>query len=767
MTHTTSPKISVTDEEALALHAQGRPGKIEIIPTKPLVTQRDLALAYSPGVAAPCLKIEQNPELAYDYTSKGNLVAVISNGTAVLGLGNIGALASKPVMEGKAVLFKRFSDIDSIDIEVNTQDVDTFVNSVEAIADSFGGINLEDIKAPECFLIEQKLKERLSIPVFHDDQHGTAITTLAALINALYLTHREIEKTKLVVSGAGAAAIACVELLEAYGLDPKNVTLCDREGVIYKGRPEMDNVWKEKHAVETNARTLEEALVGADVFLGLSGKGALKKEMIKAMAPDPIIFAMANPDPEIAPEDVHETRPDAIMATGRSDYPNQVNNILGFPYIFRGALDVRATIINEEMKIAAAEALAALARQPVPEEVHMAYAGRKLVFGRSYILPVPFDPRLIETISVAVAEAAIRTKVALKPYQSKDSYRLHLRKRLSPTSAHIQLVFESVRAHPQKMVFSEGEEEKFIRAAFAYASSGYGEAILIGNESHIKDKMAQMHMPHDVVSIINPVTFSQLDVYIDHVYERVQRKGIDRSQVEALFQNEKHVLGACLVAFGKADGLLAGTLSTHHPKVLTELMQVVDLAPHQEIFGLSLFLSARETIFVADTAVHVTPTPEQLVTIAKASALKVRNIGFTPRVAFIDNSCFGSAMCYELKEQGSSMRQAITLLDKMDVDFEYEGEMTAAMALDPNLKTLYPFSRLSEPANILIMPSLQASGIGLDLAMRMSPGNIIGPLFVGFSKAIQTAEVDSPVSELANLAVFAAHDAYLRKMGRG
>ncbi len=690
MTHPTSPKISVTDEEALALHAQGRPGKIEIIASKPLVTQRDLALAYSPGVAAPCLKIEENPEAAYEYTAKGNLVAVISNGTAVLGLGNLGALASKPVMEGKAVLFKRFSDIDAIDIEVSTEDVDLFVESVKAIGDSFGGINLEDIKAPECFLIESRLKEALSIPVFHDDQHGTAITTLAALINALYLTQRDIQDTKLVVSGAGAAAIACVELLEAYGLQPANVTLCDREGVIYKGRPGIENPWKQKHAVETKARTLEEALEGADVFLGLSGKGALKKDMIKAMAPDPIIFAMANPDPEISPEDAFETRPDAIMATGRSDYPNQVNNILGFPYIFRGALDVRATIINEEMKIAAAEALAALARQPVPEEVHMAYAGRKLVFGRSYILPVPFDPRLIEAIPVAVAEAAIRTKVALKPYVSKENYVLQLRRRLDPASAHIQLVFESVRTHPQRVVFSEGEDEKFIRAAFAYTASGYGEAILIGNESHIRDKMAQMHMADSTVRIMNPITEASLESYIDFVYERVQRKGIERSQIETMFMQEKHAFAACLVAFGKADAVLVGTISTNHPKMLADLMNIIDVVPTEEVFGLSLFLSSRETIFVADTAIYVEPTPEQLVSIAVASCKKVKSMGFTPRVAFIDNSCFGSAVCYEAKKEGSSMRKAVELLDAMQVDFEYEGEMTASLALNPDLKCLYP-----------------------------------------------------------------------------
>lgn len=769
MTQPSDKPKRITDEEALHIHAMGRPGKLEITPTKPLATQRDLALAYSPGVAVPCIAIHKNPEKAYDYTAKGNIVAVISNGTAVLGLGDLGALASKPVMEGKAVLFKRFADIDGIDLEVDTTDVDTFIESVRYLEPSFGGINLEDIKAPDCFIIEQRLKELLKIPVFHDDQHGTAIIALAALMNALELTGRDIKKTRLVVNGAGAAAIACVELLKSYGVQHENVILVDRQGVIYEGRQEGMNQWKSAHAVPTKARSLKDALEGADVFLGLSVKGAVTKEMVKSMASQPIIFAMANPDPEISPEDVKSVREDAIVATGRSDYPNQVNNVLGFPYIFRGALDVRATIINEEMKIAAARAIAALAREDVPDEVRVAYAGRQLRFGPEYIIPVPFDPRLIVEVPSAVARAAMETGVAKKPITDMKAYKKELTLRLDPTAAGVQLIFEAVRTHPQRIIFAEGEEEKMIRAALSYHASGYGDAILIGRDDIILNNLQEMglKLPEEGgVEIYNAAHSDHNDAFKDFLYKKLQRKGLLYRDVQRMVHQDRNIFGACMVAFGEADGMVTG-LTRSHSVVFDEITKVIDRASEEEVLGLSLFITPQAAVFIADTSVHPVPEPRQLAEFACQAAKKARSLGYEPRVAFIGCSTFGNPMGAYLTTHSERIQEALKILDqRKDVDFEYEGEMSPDVALNSELKKLYPFSRLTGPANILIMPGLNSASISSKLLQNLIRGTMVGPLLLGLQKPIEIVSMASTVSEIVNIAVFAAHEAYVRKNGQ-
>lgn len=763
---TSSKSNRITDEEALYVHAMGRPGKLEIAPTKPLATQRDLSLVYSPGVAAPCLAIYKDPEKAYDYTAKGNLVAVISNGTAILGLGDLGALASKPVMEGKAVLFKRFADIDGIDLEVATADVETFIESVRYLEPSFGGINLEDIKAPECFIIEQKLKELLNIPVFHDDQHGTAIIALAGLINALELTGRDIKKTRLVVNGAGAAALACVDLLKSYGMQHENVILVDRQGVIYEGRQDGMSQWKSAHAVKTKVRTLEDALEGADVFLGVSVKGVVTKEMVKSMASSPIIFAMANPDPEILPEEVKEVRSDAIIATGRSDYPNQVNNVLGFPYIFRGALDVRATIINEEMKIAAAQAIAALAREDVPDEVMVAYAGRHLRFGPEYIIPVPFDPRLIVEVPSAVAKAAMDTGVAKKPLANIERYKKELKLRLDPTSASVQLIFEAVRTHPQRIIFAEGEEDKMIRAALSYHASGYGEAVLIGRDEVIFHNLQEMglKLPEEGgISIYNAAHSDHNDTFIDFLYKRLQRKGFLYRDVQRMVHQDRNIFGACMVALGEADGMVTG-LTRSHSVVFDEIRKVIDQVAEEEVFGLSLFITPQAAVFIADTSVHPMPTSSQLAGFACQAAHKARSLGYEPRVAFVGCSTFGNPMGAYLTTHSERIQEALKILDqKKGLDFEYEGEMSPDVALNPELKKLYPFSRLTGPANILIMPGLNSASISSKLIQNLIRGTMVGPLLLGLEKPVEIIPMASTVSEIVNMAVFAAHEAYAKK----
>ena len=748
--------VRTTEDEALQFHSSGRPGKLSIAPTKPLVTQRDLSLAYSPGVAFPCLHIQRDPSTAYDYTSKGNFVAVISNGTAVLGLGNLGALAAKPVMEGKAALFKRFADIDSIDLEIDTLDVDEFVNCVRFLHPAFGGINLEDIRAPECFVIEQRLRELLDIPVFHDDQHGTAIITSAALINALHLTGRELAQVRMVVNGAGAASIACVELLKSMGLPSGNVVLCDTKGVIYRGRTDGMNQWKSAHAVETTARTLAEAIEGADVFFGLSAKGAMDQAMVRAMADRPIIFALANPDPEITPEEVRAVRADAIIATGRSDYPNQVNNILGFPFIFRGALDVRASQINDAMKIAAAEALARLAREDVPDEVAAAYAGERLRYGPDYIIPAPFDPRLIWAVPSAVAQAAMDSGVARKPILDMPAYRRSLRARLDPTAAGLELIFEKVRAHPKRVVFAEGEEEKTIRAALLYAESGYGGPVLIGREERIRETMAAIGLNAPAPLEIHNAALSHRNRhYTDFLYARLQRHGMLYRDCQRLVNQDRNVFAACMVACGDAEAMVTG-LTRNSFDVLDGVSRVIDVKPGSQMFGLTILLAREHTVLVGDTLVHESPTAVQLADIAVGAAAKARELGLDPRVALLSYSSFGNPP----GPHAERVHEAVALLDERNPGFEYDGEMSADVALDHGLmQQLYPFCRLSGPANILVMPDLHSANITAKLLPHLGGGTVVGPLLIGLARPVQIVNIGATVSDLVNLAALAAHDA--------
>ncbi len=749
-------KGRVTEAEALDFHSKGKPGKIEITPTKPLTSQRDLSLAYSPGVAYPCLHIARDPSTAYDYTSKGNLVAVISNGTAVLGLGDLGALASKPVMEGKAVLFKRFADIDSIDLEVSTTDVDEFVNCVRYLGVSFGGINLEDIKAPECFIIEQRLRELCDIPVFHDDQHGTAIIAAAGLINACNLTDRDFSTLKIVLNGAGAASIACIELAKAMGVRHENVIMCDTKGVIYQGRTEGMNQWKSAHAAVTDRRTLAEALEGADVFLGLSVKGAVTQDMIRKMAPSPIIFAMANPDPEITPEDVKAVRPDALVATGRSDYPNQVNNVLGFPYIFRGALDVRASTINEEMKIAAAEALAALAREDVPDEVSAAYSGRHLSYGPEYLIPAPFDPRLISHVPVAVAKAAMDSGVARKPILDLNAYARQLAGRMNPIAASLQGIFESVRRTPKRVVFAEGEEEKVIRAAQEYRNTGYGEAILVGREEIVREKAKSLGISSlDGLEIHNARLSHANKTYTDFLFKRLQRQGHLYRDCQRMVNQDRNVFAACMVAMGDADAMVTGTTRSWSSS-FDEITRVLDPSPNRKAFGLTMLVARGRTVFLADTNIHELPSGEALADIAFQTAEAARRMGTAPRVALLSFSSFGDPSSATV----ARVREAVAILDRRVVDFEYDGEMAADIALDYDLmRRTYPFCRLTGPANVLIMPDLTSANITSKVMQHLGGGTVIGPMLTGLSKSAQIVEMGATVTDIVNLAAIAAHDA--------
>ena len=745
----------VSDEEALLMHASGRPGKIEIVPTKPLTTQRDLSLAYSPGVAAPCNAIVDDPNKAYDYTARGNLVAVISNGTAVLGLGNLGALASKPVMEGKAVLFKRFADIDAIDLEIDTAEEDEFINCVRYLGPSFSGINLEDIKAPECFIIEQRLRELMDIPIFHDDQHGTAIITAAGFINALDLTGRDIKTTTVVVNGAGAAAIACIELIKAMGLPHENAILCDSKGVVHLDRDDL-NQWKSAHAAKTDCRSLEQAMKGADVFLGLSVKDAVTAEMVKSMAEKPILFAMANPDPEILPEDAKAARPDAIIATGRSDYPNQVNNVLGFPYIFRGALDVRASTINNEMKIAAADALAKLAREDVPDEVAAAYSGRHMHYGPDYIIPSPFDPRLITRIPIAVAEAAATSGVARRPLADRESYHNELKARLDPTAASLNAIFDAVRAKPKRVVFVEGEEETAIRAATAFANSGYGTAILLGREKNVCASMKKMGLSlGQNIEITNAKLHGDTKEYVDFLYNRLQRKGALKRDCQRMVHQDRNVFAACMVAHGIGDALVTG-LTRNFSSSFEEITRVIDPRPGELVFGISFLISRGRTVFLADTAIHEAPTPDQLADIATQAAGTALKFGRNPRVALLSYSNFGNPP----SEWNARVRGAVAALDERKVDFEYDGEMAVNVALDGELMAqAYPFCRLSGPANVLITPGLHSSNISTNLLHMLGGGTVIGPHLIGLAKPVQIVPMGAGVSDIVTLAALAAYDA--------
>jgi malate dehydrogenase (oxaloacetate-decarboxylating)(NADP+) len=743
--------VQFSEREALLFHSSGRPGKIEIVASKPMATQRDLSLAYSPGVAVPVRAIAEDPATAYDYTAKGNLVAVISNGTAILGLGNLGALASKPVMEGKAVLFKRFADVDSIDIELATEDPEAFIDAVALMEPTFGGINLEDIKAPECFIIEQALKERMKIPVMHDDQHGTAIITAAGLINAVMLTGRELRDVKVVVNGAGAAAIACTALIKAMGVRHDNVIMCDRSGVIYQGREKGMDQWKSAHAAKTETRTLEEALVGADIFLGLSAKGALTPSFIEKMAPSPIIFAMANPDPEITPPEAKAIRPDCIVATGRSDYPNQVNNVLGFPFIFRGALDVRATAINEEMKIAAAHAIAELARAQVPEEVAAAYGGRASSFGREYIIPAPFDPRLMEVVPAAVAKAAMDSGVATRPILDMDEYRTILRARLNPTTSVLGLAYEGARAHPRRVVFAEGEEEVVLRAAIAFRDGGYGIPVLVGRDD-VHERLSALGVDKpELFEVHNSRNSPLVPAMVERLYERLQRRGYLRREVERMVNQDRNVFAALMLKMGEADAMITGTTRTY-AQSMREIRRVLDPAEGRIPFGVHVLVGQSHTVFMADTTVNERPTADQLADIAEGTAAVARAMGHEPRVAFLSYSTFGNPEGSYL----TNLRDAVTALEKRNVSFEFEGEMAPDVALNPKVMASYPFSRLSGPANVLIMPGLQSANLSAKLLRELGGDSVIGPMLIGMEKPVQIATMASTASELVTLAVLAA-----------
>ena len=742
-------------QDALNFHATGRPGKLEITPTKPLTTQRDLSLAYSPGVAEPCLAIKTSPDKAYDYTAKGNLVAVISNGTAVLGLGNIGAGASKPVMEGKAVLFKKFADIDGVDLELDTEDVDRFVDAVSLLGPSFGGINLEDIKSPQCFIIEQRLREVMDIPVFHDDQHGTAIIAAAGLINALHLTGRDIRDIKVVSNGAGAASIACVELIKAMGVKHENVLMCDRSGVVYQGREVGMNQWKSAHAVKTDARTLADALEGADVFLGLSAAKIMSTDMLKSMADRPIVFAMANPEPEIMPNTAKKARPDAIIATGRSDYPNQVNNVLGFPYIFRGALDVRATAINEEMKIAAAHAIAMLAREDVPDEVTDAYAGESMRYGEDYIIPAPFDPRLISAVSSAVAQAAMKSGVAKKPIDDLESYRRDLSARLDPTASFLQEVFERITPENKRVVFTEGEEEVSIRAALAFSNSGYGHPVLLGREVRIKQIIADMGLDGaSDLEVINAKISDHNKDYIGFLYKKLRRRGVLQRDCQRMVNHDRNVFAACMVANGHADALVTGMTRSFQAS-FEYVIQVIGPKKGKEFVTTSMLISRGRTVFMGDTSIHERPSGEQMADIAEVIAEKARSMGHIPRVAILSFSNFGSPE----SEITQTAKDAVAVLDKRKVKFEYEGEMTADIALDYDLmQSRYPFSRLTGPANILVMPGLHSANISFKLMQQLGGGSVIGPMILNGEYPFQIIPMSASVSDLVNAAALAAYE---------
>ena len=745
-----------TDKEALDFHKDIRPGKIEIISSKNMTTKRDLALAYSPGVAAPVRKIYENPEAAYDYTSKGNLVAVISNGSAILGMGNLGALASKPVMEGKAVLFKRFADIDAIDLEIDCSDANEIINSIKNFAPSFGGINLEDIAAPDCFIIEQKLKEILDIPVFHDDQHGTAIITTAALINALDISGKSIKDIKVVVNGAGASAIACTELFKNSGVPHENVTMLDRKGVIFKGRTEGMDQWKSRHAIETKNRTLAEAINGADVFLGLSAKGALKKELVKTMAKNPIIFACANPDPEITPEEIMEVRDDAIIATGRSDYPNQVNNLIGFPYIFRGALDVRSKTINEEMKVAAAKAIAELAREDVPDEVVAAMGGERPQYGKDYIIPSTFDPRLISVIPAAVAKAAMDSGVARKPIKDFETYKEQLKQRLDPTVTIMQGINSYIKKNQKRIVFADGEDENTLKAAIAFKNSRLGIPILVGKESKIKEQLKKIGYSENFnIEITNSKDTEKRKKYVEYLFQKLQREeGLLERDCDRLVRNDRVIWATSMVACGDADGAITGN-TRRFGASLEKVKQVTGVRDGEIMFGLNLVVHKGRTIFVGDTSVHEYPSSEEMAEIAISSARVVRLFGFEPKVAFVSHSTFGQPITSRTKH----IRKAVEILKNKNVDFEFDGDMQPDVALNKEYKSLYPFSKIVGNANILIMPGQHSAAISYKMMKTLGDTKVIGPLLIGLGLPIEIAPLRTSTSEIINLASIAAYSA--------
>ena len=743
-----------TDKEALEFHNKGKSGKIEIISSKSLTTKRDLSLAYSPGVAVPVMEISKNPDAAYEYTSKGNLVAVISNGSAILGLGNLGALASKPVMEGKAVLFKRFADIDAIDIEIDNKNSDEIIKCIQNIGNSFGGINLEDIAAPDCFIIERKLRETLDIPIFHDDQHGTAIITTAALINALDISKKKVSDVRIVVNGAGASAIACANLFKKIGIKKENIIMLDRKGVIYKGRDNIDE-FKSAYAVNTKLRTLSEAINGADIFLGLSAKNVLTKEMVKSMSKNPIIFACANPDPEIKPELVDEVRSDAIVATGRSDYPNQVNNLIGFPYIFRGALDVRAKEINDEMKIAAAKAIATLAREEVPDEVVNAYGGERPHYGKDYIIPSTFDPRLISRIPSAVAEAAIKSGVARKKIVDIEAYKDQLTNRLDPSMTIMQGINAQIKKRPKTVVFAEGEDQSMLKAAVAYKNSKLGIPIVIGNEKRVKEQLKEIGLDENYkIKIVNSTDKDKREIYSKKLYSKLQRKGLLERDVDRLIRNDRIIWGASMVDCGDADAMVTGNIR-HYAASIESLNKVVDPRPGEILFGLNMLITPKKTIFIADTQVNDFPSADDLVKISLSSVRVAKLFGFDPKVAFLSHSTFGKPLSRNTKH----VRDAIELLKTKKVDFDFDGEMQPDVALNPKYKETYPFSKIVGNANILIMPALHSAAISTKLMKTIGGAKIIGPLLIGLGLPIEIAPLRSSSNDILNLASVAAYSA--------
>ena len=742
-----------TDQEALDYHRSGKSGKIEILSSKPMTSKRDLALAYSPGVAAPVKEIAKNPDAAYDYTTKGNLVAVISNGSAILGLGNLGALASKPVMEGKAILFKRFADIDSIDLEIDSSNAEEIINCISILGKSFGGINLEDIAAPDCFVIEEKLREKLDIPIFHDDQHGTAIITLAALINALDISKKSINDIKVVVNGAGASAMACTSLFKNSGVPNKNIIMIDRKGVIYRGRDNL-NQWKSAHAIQTKHRTLEEAIKGADVFLGLSTKGVLTKSMVKSMAKNPIIFACANPDPEITPEEVSEVRDDAIIATGRSDYPNQVNNLIGFPYIFRGALDVRAKTINEDMKVAAAHAIAKLAREHVPDEVVAAMGGERPKYGKEYIIPSTFDPRLISVIPVAVAKAAIKSGVARKKIENFEVYKEQLKQRLDPSASIMQGINSQIKKNKKKVVFADGEDKNTLKAAIAFKSNGLGTPILIGKKEIVKEKLKEIGLDENYnIEIINSTDSKKRAKYAKFLYKKMQRsEGLLERDCDRLIRNDRVIWGSCMVSCGDADAMVTGN-TRRYTSTLDKVKRVAEAREGEIIFGLNIMVNRGRTVFISDVAIHEIPTAEQLAEIAISSARVVKLFGYEPRVAFLSHSTFGTPKTKSTK----NLRDAVEILKTKKVKFKFDGEMQPDVALDSKYKELYPFSEIVGNANVLIMPGRHSAAISFKLLKSLSAVKVIGPLLVGLGQAIEIAPLRSSTSDILNLASVAAY----------
>ena len=744
-----------SDKEALDFHTNEKSGKIEINSSKPMTTKRDLALAYSPGVAAPVKAIAENPDLAYEYTTKGNLVAVISNGSAILGLGNLGAVASKPVMEGKAVLFKRFADIDSIDLEIDSNDTNEIINSIKNFSKSFGGINLEDIAAPDCFVIEEKLKEILDIPVFHDDQHGTAIITTAALINAVDIAKKDLKKIKIVINGAGAAAMACANLFKSSGVPQKNITMLDRKGVIYRGRDNL-NQWKSAHAVETKNRTLSDAINSADVFLGLSAAGALKKEMVRKMAKNPIIFACANPDPEITPEQVEEVRKDAIIATGRSDYPNQVNNLIGFPYIFRGALDVRAKTINEEMKTAAADAIAKLAREIVPEEVAAAMGGETPSYGKEYIIPSTFDPRLISVIPVAVARAAMSSGVARKNIENFDIYSEQLKQRLDPSVTIMQGINSKIKKNKKRVVFADGEDENTLKAAIAFKNSNLGTPIIVAKEKVVKERLKEIGYGENFdIEIVNSTKKDKREKYVNFLFKKLQREeGLLERDCDRMVRNDRVIWGSCMVACGDADAMVTGN-TRRYAQSLQKIKKVVEPRPGEIMFGLNMVVNKGKTVFIGDTSVHEYPTSEQLAEIAISAARVVRLFGFDPKVAFLSHSTFGQPLTSRTKH----IRDAVEILKNKEVDFKFDGDMQPDVALNNEYADLYPFSEIVGKANILIMPGQHSATISHKMMKSLGGAKVIGPLLIGLGQPIEIAPLRSSTSDILNLASVAAYSA--------